>query len=500
MNSVSDAAKNDNATVDDITRHDVEAVNKSEHRSLYQKRVKIHPKRVSGMFRKLKWWIMALTLGVYYITPWLRWDRGPGSPDQAVLIDFPGRRFYFFFIEIWPQEVYYFAGLLIMAAVGLFLITSVVGRAWCGYACPQTVWTDLFIWVERLVEGDRAARIRLDKAPMSVSKAVKRVAKHTIWLLISVATGGAWIFYFADAPTLAEDFILLDAQPVAYITVAVLAFTTYSLGGLMREQVCTYMCPWPRIQAAMMDEHSLTVTYKADRGEPRMAYKKGESFDSRGDCVDCNACVAACPMGIDIRDGQQLECITCALCIDACDDVMSRIGRPRGLIDYDSVAAMNGRISGEKVKLKPIRFRSVAYFCLWAAIGLFMLLVFVGRTELDINVLRDRNPIYTKLKDGSIQNAYTFKILNKARIERSVFLEITEPEGALMRVVGGADNEPALTELFELNPDTLQSFRLFVQMPPNLIEGEATDITFRLRDMSNGETATYDSVFRAPER
>ena len=486
--------------VSDVTRHDVEAVNKSEYRSLYKKRVKIHPKRVSGTFRKLKWWIMAMTLGVYYITPWVRWDRGPGSPDQAVLIDLPHNRFYFFFIEIWPQEVYYFAGMLIMAAIGLFLVTSVVGRAWCGYACPQTVWTDLFIWVERFVEGDRAARIRLDKAPFSLVKAAKRITKHAIWLMISVATGGAWIFYFADAPTLAEDFLYLDAQPIAYITVAVLAFTTYSLGGLMREQVCTYMCPWPRIQAAMMDEHSLTVTYKADRGEPRAAFKKGESFDGRGDCVDCNACVAACPMGIDIRDGQQLECITCALCIDACDDVMFRIGRPRGLIDYDSVAAMNGRVVGEKVKLKPIRFRTVAYFCLWAAIGLFMLVVFVGRTELDINVLRDRNPIYTQLKDGSIQNAYTFKILNKARIERSVFLEITAPEGARMKVVGSLETEPALTELFELNPDTLQSFRLLVQMPGDMIKDEAMDISFRLRDMSNGETATYESVFRGPGR
>lgn len=486
--------------VSDVTRHDVEAVNKSAYRSLYKKRVKIHPKRVSGTFRKLKWWIMAMTLGVYYITPWVRWDRGSGSPDQAVLIDFPHNRFYFFFIEIWPQEIYYFAGMLIMAAIGLFLVTSVVGRAWCGYACPQTVWTDLFVWVERIIEGDRAARIRLDKAPLSPSKALKRIAKHVIWLLISVATGGAWIFYFADAPTLAEDFVYLDAQPIAYITVAVLAFTTYSLGGLMREQVCTYMCPWPRIQAAMMDEHSLTVTYKADRGEPRAAYKKGESFDGRGDCVDCNACVAACPMGIDIRDGQQLECITCALCIDACDDVMFRIDRPRGLIDYDSVAAMNGRVVGEKVKLQPIRFRTVAYFCLWAAIGLFMLVVFVGRTELDINVLRDRNPIYTQLKDGSIQNAYTFKILNKARVERSVILEITAPEGARMKVVGSRETEPALMALFDLNPDTLQSFRLLVQMPGDMIKGEATDISFRLRDMSNGETATYESVFRGPGR
>lgn len=484
----------------DITRHDVEAVNKSENRSLYKKRVPIHPKRVSGTFRKLKWWIMAATLGVYYITPWLRWDRGPDAPNQAVLIDFPHSRFYFFFIEIWPQEIYYFAGMLIMAAVGLFFITSVFGRAWCGYACPQTVWTDLFIYVERLVEGDRGARIRLDKAPMSVVKATKRLTKYTIWLVISVATGGAWIFYFADAPTLLDDFIHFDAQPIAYATVGVLTFTTFSLGGLMREQVCTYMCPWPRIQAAMMDEHSLTVTYKADRGEKRAPYKKGETFENRGDCVDCNACVAACPVGIDIRDGQQLECITCALCIDACDEIMTKINRPRGLIDYDSVAAMNGRIEGNPVPLKPIRVRTIAYFALWAAIGIFMLYVFVGRTELDINVLRDRNPIYTQLKDGSIQNAYTFKILNKARLERSVVLETSTPPGVSLKVVGSEETEPAMNVLFDIKPDTLQSFRLLVQLPKEAITDNAMDIEFVLRDLSSGEVATYSSVFRAPEQ
>ena len=331
----------------EVREYDVDAVNRKETRPpLYAPRKKIHPRRTHGFFRSFKWWVMALTLGVYYITPWLRWDRGPGAPDQAVLVDIPGRRFYFFFIEIWPQEFYYIAGLLIMAGLGLFLITSVVGRAWCGYTCPQTVWTDLFIWVERLVEGDRAARIRLDKAPASASKAAKRLTKYVIWLLIAMGTGGAWVFYFADAPTLFTDLFTGQADTVAYATVGVLTFTTFSLGGLMREQVCTYMCPWPRIQAAMMDEESLTVTYRTDRGEPRKPFEKNADWDQRGDCIDCKACVVVCPMGIDIRDGQQLECITCALCIDACDDVMGKIGRPRGLIDYDSIANDERRREG----------------------------------------------------------------------------------------------------------------------------------------------------------
>ena len=287
-----------------------------------------------------------MTLGVYYITPWIRWDRGPSAPDQAVLIDFPGRRFYFFFIEIWPQEVYYLTGLLILAAIGLFLVTSVAGRVWCGYTCPQTVWTDLFIFVERLIQGDRAARIRLDKAPWSGNKVLRKAATHVSWLVIAAGTGGAWVFYFADAPTLAVELATFSAPAVAYITIAVLTFTTYLLGGFAREQVCTYMCPWPRIQGGLLDEESLVITYHDDRGEPRGARKKGTEATGLGDCVACNQCVAVCPMGIDIRDGQQLECITCALCIDACNTVMDKVGLPPNLISYDTLANVERVRSG----------------------------------------------------------------------------------------------------------------------------------------------------------
>lgn len=302
--------------------------------------MKIFPKRVQGEFRRFKWIVMLITLGIYYLTPWLRWDRGPYAPDQAVLIDLANRRFYFFFVEIWPQEFYYVAGLLIMAGLGLFLVTSVAGRAWCGYTCPQTVWVDLYLVVERAIEGDRNARMKLDKGPWTFDKIWKRVAKHSIWIVIGVLTGGAWIFYFADAPKLLTDFVTGQAAPVAYFTVAILTATTYIFGGLMREQVCTYMCPWPRIQAAMLDENSLTVTYNDWRGEPRSRHSKKAiaAGETVGDCVDCNACVAACPMGIDIRDGQQLECITCALCIDACNSVMDKIDKPRGLISYATLA------------------------------------------------------------------------------------------------------------------------------------------------------------------
>jgi len=262
-----------------------------------------------GLYRNIKWLALFVLLGIYYITPWIRWDRGPGQPSQAVLVDFENARFYFFFIEIWPQEVYYITGLLILAALGLFLATSLFGRVWCGYACPQTIWTDLFIQVEKFFEGDRNARMKLDKAPWTTKKVFKKTGKHLVWLLIAALTGGAWILYFHDAPTIARDFFTGHAPTTSYVFITLMTFTTYWLAGHMREQVCTYMCPWPRIQAAMIDEDALNVTYRYDRGEPRGAHKKGTSWDDRGDCIDCRQCVAVCPVGIDIRDGLQLECI-----------------------------------------------------------------------------------------------------------------------------------------------------------------------------------------------
>jgi cytochrome c oxidase accessory protein FixG len=483
-----------------VEKIDVEAVNRKAARSLYKTRVKVHPKRVTGKFRRLKWWIMGITLGIYYVTPWLRWDRGPGAPDQAVLIDFPARRFYFFFIEIWPQEVYYITGLLILAALGLFLVTTVVGRAWCGYSCPQTVWTDLFVWVERWIEGDRAARIRLDKAPLGASKIAKRLGKFAAWLVIALLTGGAWIFYYADAPTLAVSLVTLQAPGVAYWTVAILTFTTFTMGGLMREQVCIYMCPWPRIQAAMMDEESLTVTYRLDRGEPRGPYRKHDSWEGRGDCVDCNACVAACPTGIDIRDGQQLECITCALCIDACDDIMTRIGRPRGLIDYDSVANTQRRIEGRDIRIKLLRPRVLVYFGIALAVALVMLTALLNRADLDINVLRDRNPLFTRLSDGSIRNGFAFKILNKSREQRTLSLLVEGLEGALLKVVGSQDVGESATPYFTVKPDRLQSFRLLVTVPKGALADDATDIRFVLTEINSGTQAAYDSIFRGPRR
>ncbi len=249
---------------------------------LYAPRRKIYPQSVQGTFRRIKWALLLVTLGVYYVLPFLRWDRGPNAPTQAVLIDLSSGRFYFFFIEIWPQEVYYITGLLIVASIVLFLMNAVAGRVWCGYLCPQTVWTDLFFAIERLVEGDRRDHMLRDGRKWTAEAYARKAVKHFLWLMVAWWTGGAWVLYFADAPTLVKDLATLQAPFIAYAFIGILTFTTYTLAGHMREQVCLYMCPWPRIQAALTDEYALNVTYRYDRGEPRMAVAKAQELRARG--------------------------------------------------------------------------------------------------------------------------------------------------------------------------------------------------------------------------
>ncbi len=394
---------------------------------LYANRQKVYPKAVSGPVRRAKWAVLAACLALYYLLPWVRWDRGPGAPDQAVLVDMTHGRLYFFFFEIWPQEVYFLTGLLILGAIALFAATSLFGRVWCGFACPQTVWTDLFMWVEQKIQGDRNERMRLDKAPWTAAKWRKKVLTHAAWLGIAMATGGAWIMYFNDAIELWPKFFTGQAGSGVYLFFWLFTGTTYLLAGWAREQVCTYMCPWPRFQAAMLDENSLVVSYRAWRGEPRGKAKEA----GHGDCVDCMACVNVCPTGIDIRDGQQLECIGCGLCIDACDDIMGTLGRPKGLIAFETlknIAASEGATrsmspcaarteAGMGVRHVPnfIRARTIIYAGVLAAVLAVMLGAWLLRQEVTLAVLRDRAPLYVRLADGGVRNAYTLKIANKTR-------------------------------------------------------------------------------------
>ena len=467
---------------------------------LYAPGKTVYPQSVSGTFRNIKWGLMAVTLAVYYILPFVRWDRGPNAPSQAVLIDFPTRRFYFFFIELWPQEIYYFTGLLIIAAMTLFLMNAVGGRIWCGYLCPQTVWTDLFYAVERFVEGDRRERIRKAGAPLTIQRVREIATKHAIWLFIAWWTGGAWVLYFADAPTLVKQLATGAAPAAAYLWIAVLTFTTYVLAGHMREQVCVYMCPWPRIQAALTDEWALNVTYRRDRGEPRTSIKKAAELrahgEPAGDCIDCHQCVAVCPTGIDIRDGAQLGCIMCGLCIDACDSVMKKVDRPTGLIAYDTDINSARRAAGKPPVYRIVRPRTLIYAGVIAAVGAVMLYTLVNRATLDLSVRHDRNPLFVTLSDGSIRNAYTVHLLNKRPEISAVALAVEGLPAAEVHTVGPDSAVPGMP-LIMVGPDQTREIRVLVTVPATAKIDASTPLTVRATDSATGETAVAADHFIA---
>lgn len=475
------------------------AVN-ADDQPLYANRARIYPQKVEGPFRRFKWAVLILLLAIYYLAPWLRWDRGPGVPDQALLIDMPARRAYFFFIEIWPQEIYYLTGLLVLGAVGLFLVTSLFGRVWCAYTCPQTVWTDLFMWVEGLVEGDRNARMRLDKGPWTAERIVKKVAIHSIWIVISALTGGAWVMYFTDAPTLVVNLLNFHVTNAVLFFIAMFTATTYLLAGIAREQLCVYMCPWPRFQAAMFDEETLTVTYEDWRGEPRGKHKAGASWEDRGHCVDCLQCVNVCPTGIDIRDGSQLECIGCGLCIDACNRIMRRLDLPQGLVRLDTISNQAARAEGKSAPFQLLRPRTLVYAGILSMVAAVMVFGLTTRSTLDINLLRDRNPLFVILSDGTIRNGYTFKIVNRLRADREFILTVSGIEGATLGVLGGSTGSRAA--VFSTKPDRVETYRVFITAPRQSLTGESTDISFVLEEdaMENSESVIQDTVFLGPKK
>jgi cytochrome c oxidase accessory protein FixG len=472
-----------------------------EEGPLYSPRRKVYPQRVKGTYRTLKWTVLAVTLGIYYGLPFVRWSRGPEAPDQAVLIDFPGRRFYFFFIEIWPQEIYYLTGLLILAAIALFLMNAVAGRVWCGYLCPQTVWTDLFQMIERRIEGDRREHLLRDQQPWTMERLARSALKHFLWLMVAWWTGGAWVLYFADAPTLVKDLATLQAPFIAYIWICILTFTTYALAGHMREQVCLYMCPWPRIQAALTDEHALNVTYRYDRGEPRGSVKKSAALRAQGqpagDCIDCHQCVYVCPTGIDIRGGPNIGCIQCGLCIDACDAVMTKIGRPPRLIAYDTDLNLQRRLRGEQPELRIVRTRTVLYTAIIALVGAIMLYSLATRRSEGISVIHDRNPIYVRLADGELRNGFTVRILNKSRATRSFALSVEGLSDVDLKVVGesgGAGRFVTVT----VGPDQTHELRALVGTHQRLPPGASIPLTFRITDVATGREASTSDHFRGP--
>ncbi|WP_431858184.1 cytochrome c oxidase accessory protein CcoG [Azospirillum sp.] len=470
---------------------------------LYAAHRKIYPKAVKGRFRRIKWALAAVLLALYAVLPWLSWDRGPGMPDQAVLLDLAAQRFYVFGVELWPQHIYYVTGAMILAAVGLFLATALAGRVWCGYACPQTVWTDLFVLAEEWIEGDRGARIRLDGGPRTAAWFLKKTAKHAVWMLIAAATGGTAILYFIDARGFLADLARLEASPLALGWMLFMAACTYAMAGFMREQMCRYVCPWPRFQAAMLDDESLVVTYQDWRGEGRGPVRKDRSWEARrlsglGDCIDCGACVHVCPTGIDIRDGLQMDCISCGLCIDACDDVMTRIGRPGGLIRYDTQAAQTAKAaSSAPAPYRLVRPRTIVYALLLVVVGGVMTAGLLLKPTVDVAVLRDRAPLYVTLADGSVQNSYLVKISNMSLRPQTYRIAVSGIDGIAVTAPGAdalANGELQLSA----GADSVQTYRIHARIPAGAVAARSTPLSVTLTGVADGATRRVDTVFLAP--
>ncbi len=447
------------------------------------------PQAVQGPIRRLKWAILLVTLSIYYVTPFLRWDRGANAPDQAVLLDFANGRLYAFFVELWPQDLYLVTGLLVLASTILVLTNALAGRLWCGFACPQTVWTDLFLLVERLIEGDRRQRLKNIGAPLTASRIARIVLKHAGWLLISVATGGTLIFYFTDAPDLLRGFASGEVSVTAITWILVFTGTTYGLAGFAREQVCTFMCPWPRLQGAIWDPDAYTVNYRDYRGEQRNSAKKAAELRLQGkpagDCVDCGQCVAVCPIGIDIREGPNFACINCGLCVDACDGVMTKLGRPRGLIDYESWANVERGRRVEPTVNSLVRPKTVGLTLACVALAGVIAIAFGTKTTASLSVQHDRDPVAVRLSDGAIRNAYTVKLLNKSSSPHRYTLSVSGV-AANMSIFG---NE-ALTPV-EVAPDTSELLRVTLTAPEH-VQG---DVVFTARDEHDGAVLTARDKF-----
>jgi cytochrome c oxidase accessory protein FixG len=371
---------------------------------MYAAREDIHPREAKGRYATLRWVCVWLTQALFYGLPWLQLHG-----RQAVLFDLGARKFHLFGLVLWPQDFIYLAGLLIICAYGLFLVTTVAGRVWCGFACPQTVYTEIFLWIERRIEGNRSARIRLDRQPWTVAKVARRGAKHLAWGVVALWTGLTFVGYFTPLRQLAHEALAFSLGPWEAFWVLFYGFATYGNAGWMREQVCKYMCPYARFQSAMFDRDTMIVSYDSARGEPR-----GSKGPDRGDCIDCSMCVQVCPTGIDIRQGLQYECIGCAACIDACDSVMDKVARPLGLIRYATENALAGGWSAAQIRARLLRPRVIGYGLVFAAIATAFSVALALRTPLKLDVIRDRGAMGREVEDGMIENVYRLQVMNTA--------------------------------------------------------------------------------------
>lgn len=426
--------------------------------SLYESRKKIHPKSVSGRFTQWRWAMVWITQIVFYGLPWLNWNE-----RQAVLFDLLSRRFYLGGLVLYPQDFIYLTGLLVMSALSLFLFTAVAGRLWCGYACPQTVYSEIFMWIEKKVEGDRAARIRLDGAPLSSSKFGRKALKHALWVLVALWTGFTFVGYFTPIRGLGGEVLAGALGPWQTFWILFYGFATYGNAGFMREQVCKYMCPYARFQSAMFDKDTLIVTYDSARGEPRGARsKKAEPTAlGLGACVDCTLCVQVCPTGIDIRKGLQYECIGCGACADVCDEVMDKVGYPRGLVKYSTQNAMDRGWSRADIVRRALRPRVLVYSAILGLIALAVGVSLFLRVPMKVDVIRDRGALARIVEQGRIENVYRLQIMNATEARQTVALGVSGMDGIVL----------ASNPQVEVLPTEVRTLAVRVQVPPGAASG-----------------------------
>ena len=454
--------------------------------SLYASRQKIHPRSVFGLFSKWRWALVWITQIVFYGLPWLEWNA-----RQAVLFDLEARRFYIFGLVLYPQDFIYLTGLLVISALALFLFTAGAGRLWCGYACPQTVYTEIFLWIEKKVEGDRSARIRLDQSDLNANKIGKKWLKHTLWVLFSLWTGFTFVGYFTPIRELAALTATVALGPWQSFWVFFYGFATYGNAGFMREQVCKYMCPYARFQSAMFDKDTMIVTYDKSRGEPRGARSKkaDPAALGLGACVDCTLCVQVCPTGIDIRNGLQYECIGCGACIDVCDEVMDKVGYPRGLVKYSTQNGMAQGWSRDQMVSHAFRPRVLVYS---AILGVITLAVFVSlflRTPLKVDVIRDRGALARMVEQGRIENVFRLQIMNATEASQRYAIDVQGLDG-----IGIASE----TEV-DVLPTEVRSAAVRVQIPPNSAPSGSHQIRFTIRSTGQDVSEVVEkAVFIVP--
>ncbi|MFN3568999.1 MAG: cytochrome c oxidase accessory protein CcoG [Polaromonas sp.] len=453
--------------------------------ALYAAHKKIYPRTVSGLFARWRWAMVFLTQLVFYGLPWLEWGQ-----RQSVLFDLAARRFYIFGLVLYPQDLIYLTGLLVVSALSLFLFTAVAGRLWCGFACPQTVYTEIFMWVEQKIEGNRIARMRLDGEALSAKKLAKKWFKHFVWLSIALWTGFTFVGYFTPIRELGMEFLHAGMSSWEVFWVIFYGLATYGNAGFMREQVCKYMCPYARFQGAMFDRDTLIVSYDTARGEPRGVHAKGSDPRAQGlgDCIDCELCVQVCPTGIDIRNGQQYECIGCGLCIDACDTVMDRMAMPRGLVRYATQNSMAGRWTPAQVLRRVLRPRVLLYGGVLTVLCIGLLASLVVRTPLKVDVVRDRASLARIAEGGQLENVYRLQIMNATERTQRYSLAASGLPGLVVLPAEPVDVEPAQSRWVVVR----------LQLPYGSVAAGSHTVHFDVRSADGGSQVSEKAAFLVP--